>query len=127
VYEVFDGGVTGGTLAKSISFGAILPGAFQFSGRSNFCPALGLRHREASKGEEPMKVIYASLFALALLPSAAHAVTSYSLSGVCKMDIEQYCKGIRKNRLREMKECLAKHDKDLFPQCQDHYREATKG
>ena len=71
-----------------------------------------------------MKAIYALLLALALLPSAAQAQTHYSLTSVCKFDIEQYCKDIRKTRTRELKECLAKHEKDLFPQCQDHYKEA---
>lgn len=72
-----------------------------------------------------MKAIYALVLGLALSPSSAQAAaTGYSISAICKFDIEQYCKAIRKTRIRELRECLAQHDKDLFPQCQDHYREA---
>jgi hypothetical protein len=71
-----------------------------------------------------MKVIAASVFALILLSSGAQAVTYYSIAVICKFDIDQYCKNIPKIRLRDLKECLAKHDKDLFPRCQDHYKEA---
>lgn len=71
-----------------------------------------------------MKVISASVLALALIASSAHAQTRYSLQGICAFDIQQYCKDIRKTRLRELKECLAKHEKDLFPRCQDNYKEA---
>ena len=71
-----------------------------------------------------MKAIYALVLGLALLPSSAQAVTGYSISAICKFDIEQYCKAIRKSRIRELRECLAQHEKDLYPQCQDHFREA---
>ncbi len=71
-----------------------------------------------------MKVIAASVFALILLPPAAYAVTTYPIAVVCKFDIEQYCKNIPKIRIRELRECLASHEKDLFPRCQDHYKEA---
>ncbi len=71
-----------------------------------------------------MKVIVASVFALILLPPAAYAVTTYAIAIVCKFDIEQYCKGIDKKRIRDLRECLAKHERDLFPRCQDHYKEA---
>ncbi|MGO8954098.1 MAG: hypothetical protein ACLPWS_17160 [Rhodomicrobium sp.] len=71
-----------------------------------------------------MKAVAASLLALALLSPGAHAQTYYSILKVCKFDIEQYCKDIKKARIRELRECLANHHKDLFPNCQDHYKEA---
>jgi hypothetical protein len=71
-----------------------------------------------------MKVLAASLLALALLTSGAEAQSRFSLRGICAFDIQQYCKDIRKTRTREIKECLGKHEKDLFPRCQDHYKDA---
>lgn len=71
-----------------------------------------------------MKTFAAVAFALVLLSSAAQAITTYAISKVCKFDIEQYCKAIPKVRIRDLRECLAKHEKDLFPNCQDHYKEA---
>jgi len=71
-----------------------------------------------------MKVIAASVLGLFLLSSGAHAITTYSIVVVCKFDIDQYCKSIPKVRIRDLRECLAKHEKDLFPNCQDHYKEA---
>jgi hypothetical protein len=71
-----------------------------------------------------MKVISASVLALALLSSSVQAQTRYPIGDVCKFDIEQYCKDIRKTRIRELKECLAKHEKNLFPRCQDNYKDA---
>jgi hypothetical protein len=73
-----------------------------------------------------MKVMAALLLTLALLPSAAHAQLRQRvpLAGVCGWDIQQYCKGINPRRTREMKECLAKHEKELYPRCQDAYKEA---
>jgi hypothetical protein len=74
-----------------------------------------------------MKMLIALGFALALcLPlSSAQAITVYKILVVCKFDIQQYCKGIKAKRIRELRECLAKHEKDLLPTCQDHYKEAT--
>ncbi len=71
-----------------------------------------------------MKTIILSAIALCLLFPEAEAQTSYSLSKVCKLDIDQYCRDIRKTRTRDLKACLAGHEKDLFPQCQDHYKQA---
>ncbi len=71
-----------------------------------------------------MKVIATSILAFILLSSGARAVTYYSIAQVCKFDMDQYCKGIDKRRIRDLRECLAKHEKDLFPRCQDHYKEA---
>ena len=71
-----------------------------------------------------MKALVASVLALVLLSSGARAVTTYNIDYVCKFDIEQYCKNIKKTRIRDLRECLAKHEKDLFPSCQDHYKEA---
>ncbi len=72
-----------------------------------------------------MKLFAAPVLALVLpcLPAQA-GVTTYNIGLICKMDIEQYCKSVPKNRIRDLRECLAKHDKDLFPNCQDHYKEA---
>jgi hypothetical protein len=71
-----------------------------------------------------MRFLSASALVFAFLSSEANATTSYNISIVCKFDIEQYCKTIPKVRIRELRECLAKHEKDLFPRCQDHYKEA---
>jgi hypothetical protein len=71
-----------------------------------------------------MKVLAASLLALALLTSGAEAGSNVPLGAVCAFDIQQYCKDIRRARTRELKACLAKHEKDLFPRCQDHYKDA---
>jgi len=70
-----------------------------------------------------MKAVPALVLALALCSQGAYAqVTSYSITTVCKMDIEQFCKDIPRRRIRDLRECLAKHEKDLFPNCQDHYK-----
>ena len=71
-----------------------------------------------------MKLAAISALALALMSSGAQAITTYAIAKECKFDMEQYCKGISKNRIRELRECLAKHEKELFPRCQDHYKEA---
>jgi hypothetical protein len=71
-----------------------------------------------------MRFLAASALAFAVLSSEASALTTYNISVICKFDIEQYCKNIPKVRIRELRECLAKHEKDLFPRCQDHYKEA---
>jgi hypothetical protein len=71
-----------------------------------------------------MRFLAALALTFAFLSSEAKAVTYYNISIVCKFDIEQYCKNIPKVRKRDLKQCLAKHEKDLFPNCQDHYKEA---
>jgi hypothetical protein len=71
-----------------------------------------------------MRFLVAWALALAFLSSEAKAITTYNIAIVCKFDIEQYCKNIPKSKIRELRECLAKHEKDLFPRCQDHYKEA---
>ncbi len=71
-----------------------------------------------------MKALYFLLAMVLLWAVPASATTYYAIGVVCKLDIEQYCKGITKNRIRDLRECLAKHEKDLFPRCQDHYKEA---
>jgi hypothetical protein len=71
-----------------------------------------------------MKAMAALLLALAFLTSGAEAQSRFGIGDVCKFDIEQYCKEIRKARIKALRECLAKHEKQLFPRCQDHYREA---
>ncbi len=63
-----------------------------------------------------------SLASLSLKAEAAGTV--YKIGVECKFDIEQYCKSIRRKRIRDLRECLAKHEKDLLPRCQDHYKEA---
>jgi Cysteine rich repeat len=72
-----------------------------------------------------MKTLAISTLTLALLTAGASAQTRTSLDDVCKFDIQQYCKDIRKTRIRELRECLRKHEKDLFPRCQDNYKEAN--
>jgi hypothetical protein len=71
-----------------------------------------------------MRFLAASALAFAFLSSEAKAVTTYNIAIECKFDIDQYCKKIPKVRIRELRECLAKHEKDLFPRCQDHYKQA---
>jgi hypothetical protein len=71
-----------------------------------------------------MKFAAASVLALVFWAQEANATTHYNIAIVCKFDIDQYCKKIPKIRIRELRQCLAKHEKDLFPQCQDHYKEA---
>ena len=73
-----------------------------------------------------------TLVALALsfvLVSAANAQsgTVYKISQICGFDMAQYCKGIPPKRIRDLKECLAKHERELLPRCQDHYKEARSG
>ena len=71
-----------------------------------------------------MRFLAASALVFAFWSTEVKAVTSYNIAVVCKFDIDQYCKKIPKIRIRELRECLAKHEKDLFPQCQDHYKQA---
>lgn len=72
-----------------------------------------------------MRFLAASALIFAFLSSEAKAgATIYNIAIECKFDIEQYCKKIRKVKIRELRECLAQHEKDLFPRCQDHYKEA---
>jgi hypothetical protein len=71
-----------------------------------------------------MKAAAALALIVALVPGAQAAPTTYRLMIVCKWDKEQYCKDIPYKKVRELKECLAKHEKDLLPQCQDHYKDA---
>jgi hypothetical protein len=73
-----------------------------------------------------MRILAALALTLALL-SNAHAQsggTTYKIGAICAFDMQQYCKGIPPKRIRDLKECLAKHEKDLLPRCQDHYKEA---
>jgi hypothetical protein len=73
-----------------------------------------------------MKTIIAAAFALTLIAPAAQAATTiYKIVTVCRWDMDQYCKGIPKKHIRDLRECLAKREKDLLPQCQDHYKEAV--
>ena len=72
-----------------------------------------------------MKRMIALVLTLGLAASAAQAgTTRYKMMTVCKFDMEQYCKNIPKTRLRDLRECLEKQEKNLLPQCQDHYKEA---
>lgn len=73
-----------------------------------------------------MRIIAALALSFAL-PTAAQAdQTTYKLSQICGWDKEQYCKDIPLRKVKELKECLAKHEKDLLPRCQDHYKEASR-
>jgi hypothetical protein len=71
-----------------------------------------------------MRFLAASALVFTFFSSEVKATTYYNIAVVCKFDIDQYCKGIPKVRIRELRQCLAKHEKNLFPQCQDHYKEA---
>jgi hypothetical protein len=71
-----------------------------------------------------MKAAAIGALVLVALSTNANAITYYAIANECKFDIDQYCKTIPKTRLRELRQCLAKHEKDLFPRCKDHYKEA---
>ena len=71
-----------------------------------------------------MRFIAALSFLLVLSCGAQADITVYRIGMICKFDMEQYCKGIPAKRIRDLKECLAKHEKELLPRCQDHYKEA---
>jgi len=73
-----------------------------------------------------MRVFAALALTLALLSDAyaQSGGTTYKIGAICAFDMQQYCKGIPPKRIRDLKECLAKHEKDLLPRCQDHYKEA---
>jgi Cysteine rich repeat len=60
---------------------------------------------------------------LASFPVEA-TTTVYRLQLVCTFDIQQYCKDIRRTLTKQIKECLARHERELLPYCQDHYKEA---
>ncbi len=74
-----------------------------------------------------MRIFAALAVSIALL-SQVHAQggggTVYKIAAICNFDIQQYCKGIPPKRIRDLKECLAKNEKNLLPRCQDHYKEA---
>jgi hypothetical protein len=72
-----------------------------------------------------MRVAAALALIVALVSGAQAGTTIYKLATVCKWDKEQYCKDIPFKKARDLKACLAKHEKDLLPQCQDHYKEAN--
>ena len=59
------------------------------------------------------------------LTQTAQAVTIYAISDVCGLDMQQYCKGMKPTRLRDLRACLARHERELLPRCQDHYKEAV--
>ncbi len=73
-----------------------------------------------------MRTFAALALSLALASAAANAQngTVYHIGAICAFDIQQYCKGITVKRIRDLKECLTRHEKDLLPRCQDHYKEA---
>jgi hypothetical protein len=70
--------------------------------------------------------IFTALALSAVLVSAANAEggTIYKIAQICAFDIQQYCKGIPPKRIRDLRECLAKNERNLMPRCQDHYKEA---
>lgn len=70
-----------------------------------------------------MKIAVALSLGLLFWAADAEAgPTYYRMREVCKFDWEQYCKSISIKRLRDLRECLGKHEKDLLPQCQDYYK-----
>jgi hypothetical protein len=73
----------------------------------------------------PMRVLAALALSFGLLSGAHAGQTTYRLLDVCRFDMDQYCKDIPPRKVKQVKECLAKHEKDLLPRCQDHYKEAN--
>jgi len=73
-----------------------------------------------------MRIIAALALSFALLSGAQAGQTSYKLGQICAWDKQQYCKDIPQKKVKELKACLAKHEKDLLPRCQDHYKEALQ-
>jgi hypothetical protein len=71
-----------------------------------------------------MRFIAALALALALTSGAQALPVVYKMYIICKFDKEQYCKDIPYKNWRDLRECLAKHERDLLPRCQDHYKEA---
>ncbi len=71
-----------------------------------------------------MRSVAALALVFALISEAKADITIYRLMIVCKFDKEQYCKDIPYKYVHQLRECLAKHERDLLPQCQDHYKEA---
>lgn len=69
---------------------------------------------------------FAALALSVVFVSAANAQsgTVYKIAQICAFDMQQYCKGIPPKRIRDLKECLAKNERNLLPRCQDHYKEA---
>ncbi len=70
--------------------------------------------------------LFTALFlaTIGLAEAAQAAGTIYRISDVCRFDIQQYCKNFKPIQLRDLRACLAKHESDLLPRCQDHYKEA---
>jgi hypothetical protein len=73
-----------------------------------------------------MRIIVALALSFALISAGQAIQTTYKLGDVCRFDLQQYCKDIPLKKVKEVKQCLAQHEKDLLPRCQDHYREATR-
>jgi predicted dienelactone hydrolase len=74
----------------------------------------------------PMRIIAALVLSFALMSEGQAQITIYKMANICGFDIQQYCKDIPLKKLKDMKQCLAKHEKDLLPRCQDHYKEALQ-
>jgi hypothetical protein len=70
----------------------------------------------------PMKIVAALALTVALASRAQAEIKTYKLNDVCKFDKEQYCKDIKYSYINKLRECLAKHEKDLLPRCQDNYK-----
>ena len=72
-----------------------------------------------------MRICAALALSFALIGQAyAQNGTVYKIREICGFDMAQYCKDIPFKRIRDLKACLAQHEKDLLPRCQDHYKEA---
>ncbi len=72
-----------------------------------------------------MRIIAALALTFVVLSNAEAAPLIYKIANVCGFDMAQYCPKIPAKRLRDLKACLAKHERELLPQCQDHYKEAN--
>lgn len=72
-----------------------------------------------------MKVAIIAVFLSVSLVGGAQSQSRPKLKDVCKFDIEQYCKGFSKKQTKQIKECLAKQERNLLPYCQDRYKQAA--
>jgi hypothetical protein len=70
------------------------------------------------------RIAVIALLSMLAAPGAEAVTTIYKLKAVCPYDIQQYCKDIRRTLTKQIKECLARHERELLPYCQDHYKDA---
>lgn len=69
-----------------------------------------------------MRIVAALALTAALASGAKADIMVYKFNVICKFDKEQYCKNIPYSYTRKLRECLAKHENELLPRCQDYYK-----